>query len=171
MRRVEWIGAKTPLSDPMINYRKMINAYTAEEESMLEAVTLLVLPLVRVYGTTSRVKGTADGYSQQYKWGPRNFVVEMTDSDAKRMFELDPDGAEFRDLDRDDHAGREPEVPWVYITKAMHRIMQEAANGPRLVKVGEETAANNKQIDTAMAKALERKEEIADRHAVQRTRR
>ncbi len=140
VRRIEWIGVRSPLQDERIVYRKIHHLYTDDEEVLLEAIAGLLAPLIRQYGSTARAKGKVDGYSKEYLWGPRHFVQEMPDIDADRLFRQDPDEYEYRDLGESAHDAREPVVPWSYITASLNRIMIEAANGPEVVLKGQRVA-------------------------------
>lgn len=166
-RRVEWIGVISPLQDDRIVYRKMQRMYNDDEEVLLEAVADLVSPLIRQHASTARVKGRPDGYSKTYQWGPFHFVCEMEEIDADRLFANDPDEHEFRDLDNPAHDDRQPVVPWQYINKMLHRIMQEAANGPGIVKKGERVARTDREAERMLQQwATDRVDEAKDRGVV-----
>ena len=113
-RQVEWIGVKSPLQDPRITMRKIRGMYTDEEEILLEAVATIVGPLTRQYKSTARALGRAHGFSKDYLWGPRWFVVDMEDIDADRLFAMEDTEFEFRDHGNPAHDTRTPVVPWMY---------------------------------------------------------
>lgn len=167
MRRVEWIGVKSPKDDEMIRFRMSAGLYTPDQERSIRLSDSLTKPLIRVWGTTIRRKGprSAAGYSKHYEWGPRHFVCKMEDIDADRMFSMDPDEHEFRDLDNPDHDDRVPIVPWKFITQRLYDIMREAENGPQLVRVGGTSASNIQQVGKALeqiTKSLQEKQEVRD---------
>lgn len=172
MRRVEWIGCKGPKDDDMIRFRLSAGLYTEEEARQINAAEVLIKPMIRQYGSTRRVKTKDDvaGYSKEYVWGEFNFVVEMEDIDADRMFSKDPDEAQFRDLDNPDHDDRVPVVPWTYVTKKLWDIMEAAKNGPQLVQVGVQNAGTSRQVSQILSKIDEANQDNRDRREWEKSR-
>lgn len=162
--RVEWIGAKSPLEDDTIAFRKMVGFYTSDIEVALEAIANAISGLIRQSGSTIRAKGPSDGLSKHYRWGPRNFVCEVEEIDVKRLFDH-PDEDEFRDLDNPDHDNRTPQVPWYFLTAKIEAIIREAENGPKLVLAAKSNAQNSSQADEMLRKYQDRRGDFEERAA------
>lgn len=160
--RVEWIGARSPLEDDTISFKKMIGFYTDDIELALEAISNAVSPLIRQYGSTVRKKGPADGLSKHYQWGPRAFICDVDEIDVERLFKH-PDHDEFRDLDNPDHDDRRPEIPWYFLTAKIEQVIREAENGPKLVLASRNTAMNDAQADSLIRKYQDRRGEAEER--------
>lgn len=132
-RRVEWIGARSPMSDNRVIYRKIMGLYEPDMLAALENASKAMAPLVRVQGTTARLLSTKMGYSREYKFGSRKgtYIQEMSVDDAKHLFdERNPDRFEFRDLDNPEHDDREPIVPWAYVDRLVYAALKDAVAGP-----------------------------------------
>lgn len=125
MPRIEWVGCATPASDEQVSLRKIAKMYTPDQEDIIDALSILLAPRVRFDGSRMREMGKRDGLSQEYQWGLRVYVVEMTDLDARRLFAL-PDGHEFR-VEGD--TSRQPIVPPGFMTKAVMGILDAAKHG------------------------------------------
>lgn len=135
--RVEWIGVRSPKDDARVMYRKLNNLLNPDQLARIEAISQLVLPMIRHGRRHGRLLTTRMGYSRTYAFGPGShpFVHEMTEADAKRLF-ISPDEAEFRNLDNPDHDDRVPVVPVHFFDKVMRDLWLEIENGPGVALVG-----------------------------------
>lgn len=137
---IEWIGVKSPTTDEVVDYLKLVGYYTPLQESTLDAVNILLAPRIRQAGTRIRellaehLPGGTSGLSQSYRWGPHRpmYVQRVTENDARVILSCSNE-YEFRNLDDPAHDNRVPIVPPEFINDVLHRILVQAQNAGKPV--------------------------------------
>lgn len=99
--RLEWIGARSPLDHPLVEYRLATGQYPKHAADILRKAA--VQAPIRHLGTSRRMTPDAHGIpglSQSYEWGPRpaTYVQDVEHRDADKILSS-ASGAEFRNLD------------------------------------------------------------------------
>lgn len=105
---VEWRGEPSALSDPLVEYRRILTrqgapgGYTPEQDAVITAAS--ILRIARAPKHSRELTKDRDGLSQDYVWGSKvgTYVRSVRYRDAERIKAL-PSGHEFRIV------GHEPE--------------------------------------------------------------